>query len=156
MNRWLTITLALAPLALIVYIGGAMWWAERRGDKLRRSGDWGGFGAVDGSRLTPLSTPTATAAVANLPKGNRMGFLYITPERIDFRPVPFAFLWGGRKFRLSPGQLGRVSHAVEDVRGVFIELKGYDGQLVLFCSRREGLQEAIEHLVRESTLGNAG
>lgn len=156
MTTWMTIALAVALIGIVLYVGGVMWWADRRGDKLRRAGDWGGFVAVNGEQLTPSSTPTTNSAVAGLPKGNRTGFLYITPEQIDFRPLPFAFLRGSRRFRLSPEQLHRVSHAVEDVRGLFIQLKGYEGQMVLFCSHREGLQEAMERLVPNSSPGNAG
>jgi hypothetical protein len=149
-SAWLTISLVLALLGVVAYILGAMWRADRRGGKLRRAGDWGGFVTADGQRLTPSATPAADSAAAGLPKSSRMGFLSVTPDAMRFQPLPFAFLWGGRRFRLSPDQLQKVSHAVEDVRGVFLELKGYDGQMVLFCSRREGLQEAMERLVPNS------
>lgn len=145
MSGSLVVTLILALIGVVTSIGRTMWWAARRRGKLRRSGDWGGFVVVDGGRLTPASPPTAGSPAPGLPKGNRWGFLSITPEQIDFRPW-LAFPGGSRGFRLRPEQIRRVSHAVEDVRGVFIELEGYDGQMVLFCSQSQGLPEALMRL----------
>lgn len=156
MSSWIVITLGVALLGVVAYLMGAMWLAERRATKLRGSGSWGGFVQVHGADLVPATTQTANSAVTRLPKGSRMGFLHVTPEDVSFRPLPFSRLWGARRFRMTPDLLRRVHYAVNDPRSMFVELHGCDGHILFHCPRPQGLPEAMEHLVPNSSPGNAG
>lgn len=152
----MTITLSVALMGVFAYIIGATWLADRRAAKLRRAEGWGGFVHVHGTDLIRPATQTTDSPVARLPKGGRMGFLYVTPEDVSFRPLPFSRLWGGKRFRLTPDLLRRVHYAVNDPRAMFVELAGCEGHILFHCPRPQGLQEAMDHLQGHPSPESAG